>query len=58
MSPSDHRAIAAPLYKRALVVFEQALGPDHPSVATVLNNLDGLYRATEREKEADALMRR
>ena len=29
---------AAPLYKRAVAVWEKALGPDHPQVATGLNN--------------------
>lgn len=57
MGTQGQYAEAEPLYKRALVIYEQALGPDHPSVATILNNLDGLYRATKREKEADALRR-
>ena len=29
--------------KRALVIREKALGPDHPDVALGLNNLAGLY---------------
>ena len=29
--------------KRALVIKEKALGPDHPDVALGLNNLAGLY---------------
>jgi Tetratricopeptide repeat len=37
-------AKAEPLYQRALVIFEKALGLDHPDVATSLNNLAGLYR--------------
>ena len=32
-------AQAEPLYKRALAIAEKALGPDHPLVATNLNNL-------------------
>jgi hypothetical protein len=36
---SDH-----PLYKRALAIAQKALGPDHPSVAIVLDNLATLYR--------------
>ncbi len=32
-------AEAEPLYKRALRIDERALGPDHPDVATDLNNL-------------------
>ncbi len=30
---------AEPLYQRALVIYERALGPEHPNVATGLNNL-------------------
>ena len=36
-------ADAEPLYERALAIREKALGPDHPDVATSLNNLAGLY---------------
>ncbi|CAN0589164.1 unnamed protein product, partial [Laminaria digitata] len=32
-------AEAGPLYKRSLAIKEKALGPEHPSVATSLNNL-------------------
>ena len=35
---------AAPLYKRAVAVWEKALGPDHPLVATGLNNQAQLLR--------------
>ena len=31
---------ADPLYKRSLEIWEKALGPDHPSVATSLENLN------------------
>ena len=34
---------AMPLAERALVIYEKALGPDHPYVATPLNNLALLY---------------
>ena len=34
---------AEPFYKRALAIREKALGPDHPDVATSLNNLAVLY---------------
>ncbi len=40
-------AEAEPLHKRALAIFEKALGPKHPDVAQSLNNLAGLYRAQE-----------
>ncbi len=32
-------AEAEPLNKRALAIMEKALGPEHPGVATSLNNL-------------------
>jgi hypothetical protein len=46
---------AEPLHKRALAIREKALGPDHPSVATSLENLAELYRATKRNTEAEVL---
>ncbi|CAN0442780.1 unnamed protein product, partial [Ectocarpus sp. 12 AP-2014] len=30
---------AAPLLERSLAITEKALGPDHPDVATIRNNL-------------------
>ncbi|MHC4477641.1 MAG: tetratricopeptide repeat protein, partial [Planctomycetota bacterium] len=44
--------------KRALAIDEASLGKDHRNVATDLNNLSELYRATNRLKEAEPLMRR
>ena len=41
--------------KKALEVAEETVGPDHPDVATSLNNLAGLYRAINRDKEAEPL---
>ena len=38
-------ADAEPLFKEALAIFEKALGPDHPSVASALNNLASLYKS-------------
>jgi CHAT domain-containing protein len=35
---------AEPLYKRALAIREKALGPEHPEVATTLDDLAVLYR--------------
>ena len=46
---------AEPLYKRSLRIREKALGTDHPYVATSLNNLTGLYRATGRAADAETL---
>ena len=50
--------MAEPLFKRALKIREEALGPDHPLVATTLNNLAALYRATGRNLEAQELEKR
>ena len=36
---------ALPLYQRALEIREKVLGPQHPSVATTLNNLALLYES-------------
>jgi len=44
--------------KKALQVAEQEVGPDHPDVATSLENMAGLYRKTGREKEAEELGKR
>jgi tetratricopeptide (TPR) repeat protein len=49
---------AEPLMRRALAIGERSLGPDHPRVATHLNNLAQLLRATNRLGEAEPLMRR
>ena len=46
-------AEAEPLSKRSLAIREKALGPDHPHVATSLNNLAVLYRNQGRYKEAE-----
>ncbi len=48
-------AEAEPLYRRALAIREKALGPEHPSVATALENYAGLLRKTNREVEAARL---
>ena len=41
-----------PLYKRSLAISEKALGPDHPDVATSLENYALLLRKTQRNAEA------
>ena len=51
-------AEAEPLYRRALAIDEQSYGPDHPNVASDLNNLAQLLQATNRLAEAEPLMRR
>ena len=50
--------LAEPLYKRSLSIRETALGPDHPSVGTSLNNLAGLYRAQGKYDLAEPLYKR
>ena len=49
---------AEPLMRRALAIWEQSLGEEHPNVASALNNLAGLLRATNRLAEAEPLYRR
>jgi tetratricopeptide (TPR) repeat protein len=51
-------ALLEPLNIRALELAENHYGPDHPEVATVLNNLAQLLQATNRLAEAEPLMRR
>ena len=46
-------AEAEPLYQRALAIFETALGPEHPDVATSLENYAALLRKTARAHEAE-----
>jgi tetratricopeptide (TPR) repeat protein len=47
-----HHAEAEPLYQRVLAILEKALGPDHPDVATTLDNLAIVYRVGHRLDEA------
>ena len=49
---------ALPLYRRALQIHEKALGPDHASTATSLNNLAYLLSGMGRYDEALPLYRR
>ena len=51
-------AEAAPLLQRSLAIREKALGPEHPDVATSLNNLAGLYQAQGNYAEAAPLFQR
>ena len=44
--------------KKALEVAEENVGPDHPDVATSLNNLAVLCRVTNRDDEAKPLEQR
>jgi CHAT domain-containing protein len=49
---------AGPLYKRALGVYETALGPEHNAVGNTLSNLAGLYHTQGRYAEAEPLSKR
>ncbi len=49
---------AEPLLKRSLPITEKALGPNHPDVATALNNLAGLFLGQGRYGEAEPLLKR
>ena len=44
--------------KKALKVAEEIVGPDHPSVATSLNNLAGLYMTQGQYAAAEPLYKR
>jgi tetratricopeptide (TPR) repeat protein len=45
-------AEAESLYQQALAIVKKTLGPDHPYVATVLENISELYKETGRMNEA------
>jgi Tfp pilus assembly protein PilF len=49
---------AEPLFLRALHIREQSLGPDHPQVASPLNNLAILYYQQGKFQEAEPLYQR
>ena len=46
---------AEPLYERSLTIMEEALGPEHPSLAQVLENHAVLLRETDRMDEAEQM---
>ena len=49
---------AEPLCRRALAIYEQQLGPDHPHVAASLNNLAGVLQAQRKYEASEPLYRR
>ncbi|MBH23491.1 MAG: kinesin, partial [Myxococcales bacterium] len=49
---------AEPYYTRAIALFEEARGKNHPDVATALNNLAYLYREQGRYPQAEPLFKR
>jgi CHAT domain-containing protein len=46
------------LFKRALAIYEKAAGPEHPAVATLLNNLGQVDKVQGRYAEAEPLIKR
>ena len=46
---------AEPLYKRSLAILLKALGPEHPNVATSLENYAVLLRKMDRDTEAEKM---
>ena len=49
---------AFPYFEQCLSLSEQRFGPNHPTVATSLNNLAELYRAQEKYEEMEPLLKR
>ena len=49
---------AIPFWRKALELGEREFGPDHPTMATLLNNLAELYRAQGRYEAAEPLYKR
>jgi tetratricopeptide (TPR) repeat protein len=58
LAHSGEYARAEPLYRRALAIDEKTLGPDHPTVATVLSNLAALLQDRGDYAGAEPLLRR
>lgn len=54
---TDREHEVEPLYRRAIAIEEEELGPEHPQVATYLNNL-ALRLGSSRLAEAEALLKR
>ncbi len=60
LSEAERRGIvseeqAEPLYQRALLVLTRAVGPEHPGVATMLENYALMLRVLNRDAEADTM---
>jgi tetratricopeptide (TPR) repeat protein len=51
----DNYEQAEPLYRRALLIRERLLGPEHPDTASSLNNLANLYFCQGRYVKAEPL---
>jgi tetratricopeptide (TPR) repeat protein len=55
---ASHHERAVALARKALDMAEQAMGPDHPSVAVSLNDLALLYRTLGHYAQAEPLYKR
>ena len=55
---ASHYADSLPLYERALSIRQMTLRPDHPDIATSLNNLASLYQDIGRHADALPLFER
>ena len=51
-------ADAERLFKRSVATFEKTLGPNHPDLADVLENLAGLYKDQGRYADAEQFFKR
>ncbi len=51
-------AEAERLFKRSVATFEKTLGPNHPDLAGVLDNLAGLYKDQGRYADARQVLKR
>jgi tetratricopeptide (TPR) repeat protein len=51
-------AQAEPLFKRSLAIHEKGIGPDHFPMAMCLEKVAEIYRATNREREAEEFAQR
>jgi hypothetical protein len=57
-STQGQYAQVEPLCKRSPAIWEKTLDPDHPSVATSLNNLAMLYSTQGQYAQAEPLCKR
>ena len=48
--------IAEPILQRALAIYEQNLGAEHPEVALSLNNLANLYCKQEKVRDCGTVL--
>ena len=46
------------MFKRALAIYEKAAGPEHPAVATLLNNLGQVEKVEDHFAKAVPLIKR